>query len=39
MNIGDKWHAGVGAMTKESSFTLLDAYFDNGGNFIDTANN
>ncbi|KAJ7919007.1 Aldo/keto reductase [Mycena leptocephala] len=39
MNIGDKWHAGVGAMTKESSFKLLDAYFDNGGNFIDTANN
>jgi len=25
-------------MDKESSFKLLDAYFDNGGNFIDTAN-
>ncbi|KAJ7683567.1 NADP-dependent oxidoreductase domain-containing protein [Mycena rosella] len=38
-SIGDKWAAlGMGAMDKESSFKLLDAYFDNGGNFIDTAN-
>jgi len=38
-NIGDKWaDRGMGAMDKESSFKLLDAYFDNGGNFIDTAN-
>jgi len=26
-------------MDKENSFKLLDAYFDAGGNFIDTANN
>ncbi|KAF8970111.1 Aldo/keto reductase [Flammula alnicola] len=40
MNIGDRWHEiGAGSMDKESSFKLLDAYFDNGGNFIDTANN
>ncbi|KAJ6579614.1 Aldo/keto reductase [Mycena vulgaris] len=40
MSIGDKWGAlGMGEMDKESSFKLLDAYFDNGGNFIDTANN
>lgn len=26
-------------MDKDSSFKLLDAYFDMGGNFIDTANN
>lgn len=40
MNIGDKWHAiGMGDMNKESSFKLLDAYFDAGGNFIDTASN
>ncbi len=40
MSIGDKWSdVGFGAMDKESSFKLLDAYFDNGGNFIDTANN
>lgn len=35
MNIGDKWN--LGAMDKESAFKLLDAYFDAGGNFIDTA--
>lgn len=40
MSIGDKWaRFGMGAMNKDSSFKLLDAYFDNGGNFIDTANN
>lgn len=40
MSIGDKWAAlGMGSMDKESSFKLLDAYYDNGGNFIDTANN
>ncbi|KAF8908582.1 Aldo/keto reductase [Gymnopilus junonius] len=40
MSIGDKWaEIGMGSMDKESSFKLLDAYFDNGGNFIDTANN
>ena len=39
MSIGDKWESlGMGSMDKESSFKLLDAYFDNGGNFIDTAN-
>ncbi|KAH9058233.1 Aldo/keto reductase [Lactarius vividus] len=39
MSIGDKWHdVGLGAMDKENSFKLLDAYFDLGGNFIDTAN-
>jgi aryl-alcohol dehydrogenase-like predicted oxidoreductase len=40
MSIGDKWDSiGMGSMDKESSFKLLDAYFDKGGNFIDTANN
>lgn len=29
----------LGSMDKESSFRLLDAYFEAGGNFIDTANN
>ncbi len=39
MSIGDKWaDLGMGAMDKELSFKLLDAYFDAGGNFIDTAN-
>ncbi|PPQ64459.1 hypothetical protein CVT24_008469 [Panaeolus cyanescens] len=40
MSIGDKWEQyGMGSMDKVSSFKLLDAYYDNGGNFIDTANN
>ncbi|KAJ7904805.1 aryl-alcohol dehydrogenase [Mycena leptocephala] len=39
MSIGDKWSKfGMGEMDKESSFKLLDAYFDAGGNHIDTAN-
>ena len=40
MSIGDKWDKlGMGAMDRESSFALLDAFYDAGGNFIDTANN
>ena len=40
MSIGDQWdRVGMGAMDKESSFKLLDAFFEAGGNFIDTANN
>ncbi|KAJ3984922.1 Aldo/keto reductase [Lentinula detonsa] len=39
MSIGDQWNSIMGSMDKESSFKLLDAYFDIGGNFIDTANN
>ena len=40
MSIGDKWEKlGMGAMNKESSFKLLDAFYEAGGNFIDTANN
>ena len=39
MSIGDQWtDLGYGNMDKESSFKLLNAYFNNGGNFIDTAN-
>ncbi|KAI5119356.1 hypothetical protein M0805_008512 [Coniferiporia weirii] len=39
MSIGDKWgEYGMGEMDKESSFKLLDAFYDAGGNFIDTAN-
>ncbi|KAJ7608608.1 NADP-dependent oxidoreductase domain-containing protein [Mycena polygramma] len=40
MSIGDKWaKMGLGAMDKEASFKLLDAFYDKGGNFIDTASN
>ncbi|KAG6913385.1 hypothetical protein DXG01_007250 [Tephrocybe rancida] len=39
MSIGDKWSHFMGSMDRESSFRLLDAYYNAGGNFIDTANN
>ena len=39
MSIGDAWTEIMGSMSKEQSFKLLDAYFEKGGNFIDTANN
>ena len=40
MSIGDRWEAlGMGSMDKENSFKLLDAFYEAGGNFIDTANN
>lgn len=39
MSIGRTWeNMGMGAMNKEDGFKLLDAYFDFGGNWIDTAN-
>lgn len=38
-NIGDKWaEIGLGGTDKTDSFKLLDAFFEAGGNFIDTAN-
>ncbi|KAF2771975.1 Aldo/keto reductase [Teratosphaeria nubilosa] len=39
MSIGDAWKDMMGSMSKEQSFQLLDAFYDAGGNFIDTANN
>jgi len=40
MSIGDQWGPyGMGATDKESNFKLLDAFYDAGGNFIDTASN
>ncbi|KAL5336211.1 NADP-dependent oxidoreductase domain-containing protein [Aspergillus crustosus] len=39
MSIGDAWSGFMGSMDKESSFKLLDAFVEAGGNFIDTANN
>ncbi|KAJ9619273.1 putative aryl-alcohol dehydrogenase aad14 [Taxawa tesnikishii (nom. ined.)] len=39
MSIGDAWSGFMGTMDKESSFKLLDAFVEAGGNFIDTANN
>ncbi|KAK4047038.1 putative aryl-alcohol dehydrogenase aad14 [Microbotryomycetes sp. JL221] len=39
MSIGDAWGGLMGAMSQESSFKLLDAFVEAGGNFIDTSNN
>ena len=39
MSIGDKWGGiGMGEMNKADSLKLFDAFYDAGGNFIDTAN-
>ncbi|KIP07592.1 hypothetical protein PHLGIDRAFT_105456 [Phlebiopsis gigantea 11061_1 CR5-6] len=37
MSLGSRW-AAVGTTTKEAAFAYLDAFFEAGGNFIDTAN-
>jgi aryl-alcohol dehydrogenase-like predicted oxidoreductase len=39
MSFGDAWTKIMGSMDKEATFNLLNAFFDAGGNFIDTANN
>lgn len=39
MNFGDKWEARLGKCDKETSFKILDTFYENGGNFIDTASN
>lgn len=39
MSIGTEWGAVLGAMDKDTSFKLLDAYYELGGNFIDTSRN
>lgn len=38
MNFGESWPF-LGECNKEISFQILDYFFGNGGNFIDTANN
>jgi len=39
MNFGDAWKDFLGECNKETSFAMLDFFYSNGGNFIDTANN
>lgn len=39
MNFGEAWSGFLGECNKETSFGMLDHFFENGGNFIDTANN
>jgi aryl-alcohol dehydrogenase-like predicted oxidoreductase len=39
MNFGDAWKGFMGECNKETTFSILDHFYENGGNFIDTANN
>ncbi|KAK3700639.1 hypothetical protein LTR37_015828 [Vermiconidia calcicola] len=39
MNFGENWKAALGECTKDTAFEMLDFFWENGGNFIDTANN
>ena len=39
MCLGDAWEKMSGTQSKENSFKILDAFYNAGGNFIDTANN
>jgi aryl-alcohol dehydrogenase-like predicted oxidoreductase len=39
MNFGEAWKGFMGECDKETSFGILDAFYEAGGNFIDTANN
>lgn len=39
MNFGDAWKESLGECTKETAFAMLDYFYDQGGNFIDTAVN
>ncbi|KAL4796666.1 NADP-dependent oxidoreductase domain-containing protein [Aspergillus venezuelensis] len=38
MNFGTAWQDFMGECSKEEAFAIMDAFYDNGGNFIDTAN-
>ena len=39
MNFGDAWKEFLGECDKETSLKILDYFYENGGNFIDTSNN
>ncbi len=39
LNFGEAWKGSMGECDKKTSFEILDFFYDNGGNFIDTANN
>ena len=36
MNFGDAWQSTMGKCDKDNTFAILDYYFEQGGNFIDT---
>ena len=37
MNFGDAWQEFMGKCDKKDTFEILDYFYANGGNFIDTA--
>jgi len=39
MNFGESWEGYMSTCTKPTAFEMLDHFYENGGNFIDTANN
>ncbi|KAI1170362.1 aldo/keto reductase [Nemania sp. FL0916] len=39
MNFGNAWEKYMGACDKETTFQILDYFYANGGNFIDTSSN
>ncbi|KXJ85814.1 aldo/keto reductase [Microdochium bolleyi] len=39
MNIGDAWKSYMGEIGQKGAEEMLDYFYDQGGNFIDTANN
>ena len=39
MNFGTAWNKMLGECSKETSFEILDFFYEQGGNFIDTAVN
>jgi aryl-alcohol dehydrogenase-like predicted oxidoreductase len=39
MNFGDAWKESLGVCSKETSFEMLDHFYQQGGNWIDTAVN
>ena len=38
MNFGDKYASMMGECSKQTTFDILDHYFEQGGNYVDTAN-
>ena len=36
MNFGDAWTNVMGECSKETAFEMMDFFYDQGGNFIDT---
>jgi len=39
MNFGDKWAEFMGECNKDTTFEILDYFYENNGNFLDTSNN